>query len=171
MKIGIAPEVHFINNANFYYRMEYKHNPPSLAELKALRVEHENYHKKRLASLSWSESFAYSLHKLIGSLGFFFLVLVWTVGWLGWNIFAPIEMRFDPAPAFVIWLFASNILQLILLPIIMVGQNIEDRAADKRAELDFEINKKAEREIEAVLAHLENQQELLLELAKKIDRK
>ena len=81
------------------------------------------------------------------------------------------EFRFDPAPAFVIWMFASNILQLILLPIIMVGQNIEGRAAEHRSEMDFEINKKAEHEVEVIIAHLENQNELILELARKIDRR
>lgn len=111
------------------------------------------------------------MHRHVGSLGFFFLILFWTVGWLAWNMVAPDGYRFDPAPAFVIWLFASNILQLVLLPVIMVGQNIEGRAAEWRAQKDFEINKKAEHEIEIVIAHLENQNELLMELIKKIDRK
>ena len=122
-------------------------------------------------TLSLSEKFAVFIHRAIGSLGFFSLILIWTVGWLAWNIYAPTELRFDPAPAFVIWLFASNILQLILLPVIMVGQNIEGRAAEWRAQMDFEINQKAEREIETIIAHLENQNELLLELMRKIDRK
>ena len=117
------------------------------------------------------ERLAYFLHKLVGSSGFFLFLLLWTVAWLAWNIFAPVEYRFDPGPAFVIWLFASNILQLILLPVIMVGQNIEGRAAETRAQVDFEINKKAEQEIEAVLAHLENQNELLLEVIRKIDKR
>jgi uncharacterized membrane protein len=122
-------------------------------------------------ALSRSERFAVFMHRSVGSLGFFFLILFWTLAWLGWNIWAPPSFRFDPAPAFVIWLFASNILQLILLPVIMVGQNIEDRAAERRAELDFEINQKAEREIEAIIAHLENQNELLLEIIRKGEKK
>lgn len=150
--------------------MEYKHNPPSLAEL---REGHELRQSRfrELMTLSPAERFAVYMHRAIGSLGFFFLILVWTVVWLAWNIAAPAGLRFDPAPAFVIWLFASNILQLILLPVIMVGQNIEGRAAERRAELDFEINRKAEREIEAIIAHLENHNELMLEILRKIDRK
>lgn len=122
-------------------------------------------------TLSGSEKFAVWMHHAVGSLGFFFLILIWTILWLGWNMVAPPGYRFDPAPAFVIWLFVSNILQLILLPVIMVGQNIEGRAAEWRAQMDFEINKKAEHEVEIIIAHLENQNELLLELARKIDRK
>lgn len=150
--------------------MEYKHNPPTLAELRQSRKPIKNDRIQHLLSLSMSEKLAVFLHRHVGSLGFFFLILFWTVIWLSWNLFAPIEYRFDPAPAFVIWLFASNILQLILLPVIMVGQNIEGRAAEWRAQMDFEINQKVEREVEVIIAHLENQNELLLELMRKVER-
>ena len=151
--------------------MEYKHNPPTLAELRQYRKPLKNDCIQHLKSLSGGERFAVYLHQKIGSLGFFFLIIVWTILWLGWNMFGPVEYRFDPAPAFVIWLFASNILQLILLPIIMVGQNIEGRAAEWRAQMDFEINQKSEHEIEVVIAHLENQNELLLEIMRKVENR
>lgn len=151
--------------------MEYKHNPPSLSELRHTRKSIKNDRLQHLMSLSTAEKGAVLMHRMIGSLGFFFLILVWTIVWLAWNIWAPLPYRFDPAPAFVIWLFASNILQLILLPVIMVGQNIEGRAAEWRSQMDFEINQKTEREAEAIIAHLENQNELMLEIIRKIDRK
>jgi len=151
--------------------MEYKHNPPTLAELRQTRKPVRNDRIQHLQTLSFSERFAVFIHRYVGSIGFFFSIIVWTVGWLAWNMFAPIEMRFDPAPAFVIWIFVSNILQLVLLPVIMVGQNIEGRAAEWRAQMDFDINKKAEHEVEVIIAHLENQNELLLELIRKVERK
>lgn len=151
--------------------MEYKHNPLTLSELRKARKPLVNDRSLHRQALSNSERFAVFMHKHIGSLGFFFLIIFWTLGWLAWNMFAPYEYRFDPAPAFVIWIFASNILQLVLLPVIMVGQNIEGRAADWRAQTDLEINQKAEREIETAIAHLENQNELLLEIIRKLDKK
>ena len=151
--------------------MEYKHNPPTLAELRQDRKPVRNDRIQHLQTLSFSERCTVFIHRSIGSLGFFFLVLLWTVVWLSWNVFAPVPLRFDPAPAFVVWLLVSNILQLILLPIIMVGQNIEGRAAEWRAQMDFDINKKAEHEIEIIIAHLENQNELLLEIIRKVERK
>ncbi|MEK7461917.1 MAG: DUF1003 domain-containing protein [Patescibacteria group bacterium] len=151
--------------------MEYKHNPPTLAELRQSRKLIKNDRIQHLMSLSVSERLAVFVHSHVGSVGFFLLLLFWTIFWLAWNIFAPMEYRFDPAPAFVIWLFTSNIIQLILLPVIMVGQNIEGRASEWRAQTDFEINKKAEHEIEVIIAHLENQNELLLELIRKIERR
>lgn len=50
---------------------------------------------------------------------------------------------------------AQTFLQLVLLSVIMVGQNVLQQATDERAEADFEINKKGELEVEAVLARLE----------------
>src|SRR3989344_7706704 len=114
--------------------MEYKHNPPSLTELRYSRKPIRKDRIEHWKVLSTSERFTVYIHHHIGSLGFFFLLLFWTAAWLGWNMFAPVVYRFDPAPAFVIWLFASNILQLVLLPVIMVGQNIEGRAAEWRAQ-------------------------------------
>jgi hypothetical protein len=52
----------------------------------------------------------------------------------------------------------------------MVGQNIESRAADMRSQADYEIDEKTGRVVEAILQHLENQNELFLELTRKIDR-
>ncbi len=151
--------------------MEYRHNPPTLEQVRASRPMLRNPVKELKLSLSFLERFAIFMTRRIGSMGFFVFLLTWTIVWLGWNIFGPIENRFDPAPAFVIWLFVSNILQLIFLPLIMVGQNIESRSADARAEADFKINQKTEGEVEIIIAHLENQNELLLEVARKIDRK
>lgn len=150
--------------------MEYKHNPPTLAEIRQSRLPIKHAHKEARLKFSSLEKFALYVTRSVGTIGFFFLLSLWTFVWLLWNLLAPLSLRFDPAPAFVIWLFASNIIQLILLPLIMVGQNLEGKFAEQRAQEDYEINKKAEHEVEIIIAHLENQNELLLELARKIDR-
>lgn len=93
----------------------------------------------------------------VGSPGFFLIIAGWTVLWLLWNVVAPKELRFDAAPAFVLWLFISNLIQLLLLPLIMVGQNLLNQHSELRAQADFEVNQKAEEEIEAILLHLEQQ--------------
>jgi len=151
--------------------MEYKHNPPTLAELREYRKPIRDPHKETRLAFSPLERFAVEITRGVGTVGFFLILVLWTLIWLFWNLFGPAELRFDPAPAFVIWLFASNMIQLVLLPLIMVGQNLESKFAEQRARADFDINKKAEHEIEVIIAHLENQNELLLELVRKIDRK
>ena len=150
--------------------MEYKHNPPTLAELRSYRKPIVHARKEAEVSFSILERWAVKVTRSVGTIGFFFILFLWTFTWLFWNIYGPIEMRFDPAPAFVFWLFVSNIIQLLLLPLIMVGQNLEGKFAERRAQADFEINQKSEHEIEVVIAHLENQNELLLELIRKVER-
>jgi uncharacterized membrane protein len=72
---------------------------------------------------------------------------------------------------FVLWLFISNMIQILLMPLIMVGQNIQGKHAEKRAEYDLEVNIKAEKEIETILEHLEYQNSLLLKMVEKLDLK
>jgi uncharacterized membrane protein len=97
--------------------------------------------------LKQSEVFAIWSTQRVGTIGFFFCIFLWTAGWLSWNMFAPKDMRFDPYPAFVLWLFISNMIQIFLMPLIMVGQNLQGKHSEIRAENDYEINLKAEMEI------------------------
>jgi hypothetical protein len=84
----------------------------------------------------------------VGTMGFFLIVLIWTVVWLGWNLLARGDLHFDPPMAFVFWLFISNLIQLLLMPLIMVGQNVQGRHSEMWADHDLEVNVKAEEEIE-----------------------
>lgn len=105
----------------------------------------------------------------VGTMGFFLIILVWTMLWLGWNMFLPKALQFDPYPAFVLWLFISNMIQIFLMPLILVGQNLQGRHAEIRAEADFDVNVKAEAEIEAILKHLESQDEMILKILRKLE--
>jgi uncharacterized membrane protein len=103
-------------------------------------------------------------------MGFFLIILFWTLLWLGWNTLAPKDLRYDPFPAFVLWLFISNMIQIFLMPLIMIGQNLQGRHAEKRAESDFEVNVRAEKEIEVILMHLDHQNELILKILENIEK-
>ena len=107
----------------------------------------------------------------VGTMGFFFIIFTWTVIWLGWNMLAPLSLRFDPYPGFILWLFISNMIQIFLMPLIMVGQNQQSKYTEARAEADFEVNTKAELEIERIIKHLEQQNEWILEILKEIKKK
>lgn len=119
--------------------------------------------------LSKTEKLALFVTQKIGTVGFFAIIFVWTVCWLGWNIIMPEVVRFDPYPAFVLWLFISNLVQIHLMPLIMIGQNIQGRHAELRAEHEYESSIKSERGIEILLEHMEKQQDLILTLLKKIE--
>jgi uncharacterized membrane protein len=139
--------------------MDPRPHPPSLEKLRALRRPVKNVNAVHAESLGIVERLAVWITDHVGSMGFFMVIFVWTAAWLGWNALAPRSLRFDPFPAFVLWLFISNMIQIFLMPLIMVGQNLQNRHSEARAESDYEVNVKAEREIEAILMHLEGQAE------------
>ena len=139
----------------------------SLAEFKKARQPLLNPHQQRIKALKPLDKFALTITTKVGTIGFFLIIFFWTAIWLGWNALAPKALQFDPPMAFVLWLFISNVIQILLLLLIMVGQNIQGAHAEARAEHDLEVNIKAEREIEIVLSHLEYQNELLIEMARR----
>jgi len=104
----------------------------------------------------------------VGTMGFFFIILAWTVIWLAWNILAPKSLKWDPYPAFVLWLIISNILQILLMPLLLIGQNIQGMRTDIRGEHDFETDKRAEKEIQTVLLNFQKQEKLILEILDKV---
>jgi uncharacterized membrane protein len=144
--------------------MDVKEHLLAHEEMKKYRKPIHNVNIRHRESLTALERFAVQVTDHVGSMGFFIIIFVWTLLWLGWNTLAPKDMRFDPYPAFVLWLFVSNVLQIFLMPLIMIGQNLQGRHAEKRAEADFEVNVRAEKEIEVILLHLEHQNELILKI-------
>jgi uncharacterized membrane protein len=91
----------------------------------------------------------------VGTMVFFELIFVWTVSWLLWNTLGPTSMRFDPFPGFVLWLFISNMIQLFLMPLLLIGQNLQGQSSDERAKNDYNVNRKAEKEIQEIQQKLE----------------
>lgn len=142
---------------------------PRLTELRKHRTPIRRVNIEHKESLSSLERAALWITNRVGTMGFFLAIFSWTILWLSWNTLAPSSLRFDPFPAFVLWLFMSNMIQIFLMPLIMVGQNLQSRHAEARAEADFEINTKAEREIEVILQHLERQNDLILEILERLE--
>src|SRR5258707_12933843 len=100
-------------------------------------------------------------------MGFSFIIYGWRVVWLSWNLLVRARLKFDPPMAFVFYLFISNVIQICLMPLIMVGQNLQGRHSERRAENDFEVNAKPEKEVETALGHLEYQNRLLFDRGQK----
>jgi uncharacterized membrane protein len=65
--------------------------------------------------------------------------------------FTPIAF---PNTLAVVQFISSGFLQLVLLPIIVISGNNQQKHAELRAENDYEVNKKAEKEIEEIQAML-----------------
>lgn len=143
--------------------------PLSYQEIKKLRKPLRDVNKIHEESLKPLEKLAIWITDRVGTMGFFSIIFFWTVLWLSWNIVGPENLKFDPYPAFVLWLFISNMIQIFLMPLIMIGQNLQGRHAEWRAQADFEVNTIAEKEVETILLHLENQNDLILQILKQIE--
>jgi uncharacterized membrane protein len=143
--------------------------PMSLAEFRKRRKPLVDVNKQVKENLSPLNRLAMFITERVGTMGFFLIIFAWTVFWLGWNLLAPKSMQFDPPMGFVFYLFISNVIQILLMPLIMVGQNIQGGHAEARAEHDLEVNVKAEQEIEVILGHLEYQNHLLMQLMQKLN--
>ena len=142
--------------------------PQTLEELKLQRQTYMERFKvqKKVTKL---DLLAIWITNKVGSMGFFVIIFLWTAIWLSWNMLAPKAIRFDPYPAFVLWLFISNMIQLFLMPLIMIGQNLQSLHADARAETDLKITELAAIENETILIHLENQNQIILQILKNIE--
>ncbi|MGD0353245.1 MAG: DUF1003 domain-containing protein [Dehalococcoidia bacterium] len=151
-------------------KVSHKSHLLTVQELKKLRKPLRNINIEHKRSLTTLDRLAIWITDRVGTMGFFLIIFFWTVFWLSWNLIAPHSLRFDPLPAFALWLFISNMIQIFLMPLIMVGQNLQGRHAEKRAEADFDVNTKAEREVEAILMHLENQNKLILKILAHLEK-
>ena len=144
-----------------------KVEPMTFEQLEAKRkVILKDLNKKDNSSLL--DRLALWITKNVGSMGFFLIVFTWTVVWLTWNMIGPKASRFDPYPGFVLWLFISNMIQLFLMPLIMLGQNVQSKHSDIRSEVDLKINSQAELENETIILHLERQNKIMIEMLKTI---
>lgn len=137
--------------------------------LKEIRAAHplKNTYLQTINGLSPLDRLAVFITDRVGTMGFFLIIFIWTVLWLGWNFLAPPRLVFDAPMGFVFWLFISNMVQILLMPLIMVGQNIQGRHAEARAEHDLDVNVKAEKEVEVILQHLERQNDMLVAMLEK----
>jgi len=74
----------------------------------------------------------------------------------------PTAVKAGPS-ALVLWT-SSEFLQLVLLPVIIVGQNIQARASDKRAEQTYLDAEAVLHEAQQIQAHLQAQDDVLTNL-------
>jgi uncharacterized membrane protein len=107
---------------------------------------------EHLKSKHWKNKFADGVTKFIGSWNFLIIQTTLITIWLVLNISGIVV--FDRFP-FIFLNLAMSLQAAYTAPIIMMSQNKESSLDRKKAELDYQINLLAEREIEEVIAYLE----------------
>ena len=114
-------------------------------------VEIEQEHRRQR---SFAERMAERIANFAGSTWFAVVNLIWFAVWIGFNVFAPENLAFDPYPFTFLTLMVS--LEAIFLSVfILMAQNQETRLAEHRDHLDLQINLLAEQENTKMLELLE----------------
>ena len=131
----------------------------TIADLRRDFAPIQNTNEIHKSRLSKTDKVALFITNKIGTMGFLYACII--------LVTVPLLL---PTTIPVIQYMSSGYLQLILLPLILIGQNLQGRHAELRAQHDYETNVKAEKEIEAVLLHLEKQDEMMLDILKRIEK-
>lgn len=141
-----------------------------------LRHKPENINVRHHKSLGLQDRIALIITGGVGTMYAVYFFAMFMAGWMLWQTFYA-QKPFDPFP-FAFLLFLGNIVQLLLMPLIMVGQNLQGRHAEIRAEEEFKTTQSSYKDIEQILLHLDiqdkqmkKQLDILIELSKKIKNK
>ena len=119
------------------------------------------YGRKRTLGQIWADR----LTAFGGSWAFLTILTIIIALWILWNHFIAGNKAFDPYPFILMNLFLS-LLAAYQAPIILMSQNREMERDRIKAERDYLINKKAEKEIQEIKADLEDIKKSLNKLLK-----
>ncbi len=121
-------------------------------------------HKEQLAAAGINKRIAVGLTKRVGTMwtAYSFAVLA-IIG-----LFAILGLLTPVVAILVAWL-SQTFIQLVLLPIIMVGQNVLGHHAELLAEEQYNTTKKTYADIESIMNHLDDQDASILKIVEKLE--
>lgn len=76
-----------------------------------------------------------------------------------------------PIVALLVAWFSQTFIQLVLLPVIMVGQNVLNRKQELQNEEAYQATLKSYHDIEQIMQHLDAQDRKILEIAERLEAK
>jgi len=109
---------------------------------------------------TWKEKIADSITAFTGSMQFVFIHLVMFGIWIVWNLEWLGLKPFDPS--FVVLAMFASVEAIFLSTFVLISQNRMNAQADKRADLNLQVNLLAEHEITRLI-------QLVTAMAKKMD--
>jgi uncharacterized membrane protein len=131
------------------------------------RHKPENVNQKHRQTLGLQDRIALGITTAIGTMYAVYFFALFMGGWMLWQGSLS-HKPFDPYP-FAFLLFLGNIVQLLLMPLIMVGQNIQGRHAEIRSDEEFKTTTTSYHDIEHILAHLDDQDKAILSQTKLLE--
>ncbi len=112
------------------------------------RHQPENVNVKHRDSLKSQDKIAVFITKSMGTMYAVYIICLIVSSWMIWQLIS--EKPIDPFP-FAFMLFLTNIFQLVLMPLVMVGQNIQNKHAEMRAEEEYKTTKTILEDLETLL--------------------
>jgi uncharacterized membrane protein len=142
-------------------------SPQKISEYLSNRHKPQNVNEKHRASLGFQDKLALLITSAIGTMYAVYVFALFMAGWMLWQTYVS-NKPFDPFP-FAFLLFLGNIIQLLLMPLIMVGQNLQGRHSEIRAEEEYKTTTSSYRDIEKILLHLDSQDQQILRQSKLLE--
>ncbi|MFH0952114.1 MAG: DUF1003 domain-containing protein [Patescibacteria group bacterium] len=101
---------------------------------------------------SWQDLMADKITGFVGSMGFVYFHVAWFLIWLIYNAIKGLN-PWDPYPYNFLTMIVS-LEAIFLSTFVLISQNREAERTDLRDQLDFEIDTKAQKQIESILRKL-----------------
>jgi uncharacterized membrane protein len=114
-----------------------------------------NAYRKVQDSLTAQDRIAIVITGAIGTMYAVYTLALIMAGWILLQVVLG-HGAFDPYP-FAFLLFLGNIVQLLLMPLLMVGQNLQGRHTEARAEEEFQTVTKIFHDMGQTMSHLDVQ--------------
>jgi uncharacterized membrane protein len=138
-------------------RIRHQHRHPPVRNVNEINAEHMTLGERA------SDAFANG----VGSWTFIIIQSVILVFWITLNVIAWIS-HWDPYP-FILLNLALSFQAAYAAPIIMMSQNRQAAKDRLMAEQDYLINTTAEEELKAVMHHLETQDDMMLDILRRLE--
>lgn len=126
-----------------------------------------NVNREHAESLTHGELIADAFAATMGSWTFIIVQSILLSAWVALNIVAYLR-HWDPYP-FILLNLALSFQAAYAAPIIMMSQNRQAAKDRLMAEHDYEVNLKAEEEVKAIMRHLEQQDEVMIDILRRLE--
>ncbi len=140
---------------------------PMVEKWNKARVRHVHVHPRvrninEISPLTFGERISDGFAGIMGSWTFIIIQSIVLALWVILNVAAYIR-HWDPYP-FILLNLALSFQAAYAAPIIMMSQNRQAAKDRLAAENDYFINVKAEEEVKAIMSHLEQQDEMMIDI-------
>lgn len=138
-------------------RIRHSHRHPPVININKIHAE----------KLTTGERIADKLAAVMGSWPFIIVQSVLLAIWIALNVAAYIH-HWDPYP-FILLNLALSFQAAYAAPVTMMPQNRQAAKNRLMAEQDYEVNLKAEDELKSIMMHLEQQDEVMLDMLRRME--